>query len=211
MPTIEERAREALNAVSRERDDYARWDASDTREDTIAIETVCRLIEEFDAFKQDVSDALHEYFGELTEPDEIAVFGRFILPKPDPLIYLAREMVLLDGVVRTDSQKAAIREGRAANTAADDFYDRLRTALPARGLKLVEVLTMLTDEQKAAGWIEHDGGPCPVPPDRKVDYVMRCETVKNHKRVSEEASNIEWAWEGKDHDIIAYRLENTND
>jgi len=36
-------------------------------------------------------------------------------------------------------QKAAIREGRAANTAADDFYDRLRTALPARGLKLVEV------------------------------------------------------------------------
>lgn len=22
---------------------------------------------------------------------------------------------------------------------------------------------MLTDEMKAAGWIEHDGGPCPVP------------------------------------------------
>jgi len=27
---------------------------------------------------------------------------------------------------------------------------------------------MLTDEQKAAGWIEHDGGPCPVLLDSRV-------------------------------------------
>lgn len=56
----------------------------------------------------------------------------FIIPAPDPLVELAREMTLLDGVVRTDSQKAAIREGRAGNTASDDFYDRLRTALASR-------------------------------------------------------------------------------
>lgn len=56
----------------------------------------------------------------------------FILPAPDPLVELAREMTLLDGVVRTDNQKAAIREGRAGNTASDDFYDRLRTALASR-------------------------------------------------------------------------------
>ena len=60
-------------------------------------------------------------------------------PEPEPLVEVAREMVLLDGVVRTDNQKAAIREGRAANIASDDFYDRLRAALAARGLKLVEV------------------------------------------------------------------------
>ena len=52
---------------------------------------------------------------------------------------IAREMTLLDGVVRTDSQKAAIRQGRAGNTASDDFYDRLRTALAARGYKIERI------------------------------------------------------------------------
>lgn len=95
-------------------------------------------------FRQEVSAAVVALITSwspqsITRAEIEKIVGRFILAKPDPLIYLAREMVLLDGVVRTDSQKAAIREGRAANTAADDFYDRLRTALPARGLKLVEV------------------------------------------------------------------------
>lgn len=66
-------------------------------------------------------------------------FADFILPEPDPLVEIAREMTLLDGVVRTDSQKAAIREGRAGNTASDDFYDRLRMALPARGYKIERI------------------------------------------------------------------------
>jgi hypothetical protein len=122
-------------------------------------EALCRVIEqlraereahaatkaEFEAFKREVSDAVEEWHGRWVGAGEshsyfMSLFSRFIIPKPkpDPLAQVAREMVLLDGVVRTDSQKAAIREGRAANTAADDFYDRLRTALPARGLKLVE-------------------------------------------------------------------------
>lgn len=63
----------------------------------------------------------------------------FILPEPDPLVEIAREMTLLDGVVRTDNQKAAIREGRAGSTASDDFYDRLRMALPARGYKIERI------------------------------------------------------------------------
>ena len=68
-------------------------------------------------------------------------FADFILPEPepDPLVEIAREMTLLDGVVRTDNQKAAIREGRAGNTASDDFYDRLRMALPARGYKIERI------------------------------------------------------------------------
>lgn len=117
-----------------------------------AWKTICRALEqlraereahaaakaEFEAFRREVSDDLHHYFGPKLNDVAQVYFGRFIIPKPDPLAQVAREMVLLDGVVRTDNQKAAIREGRAANTAADDFYDRLRTALAARGLKLVE-------------------------------------------------------------------------
>ena len=143
MPTIEERAQEMASGHG---SFYA---------------ALCHKIKAIDAeraahvaFRQGVSDAARDAVAML---DEMAkpllmdhnvkerlekarsVLAPLIIAKPDPLIYLAREMVLLDGVIRTDSQKAAIREGRAANTAADDFYDRLRTALPARGLKLVEV------------------------------------------------------------------------
>ena len=63
----------------------------------------------------------------------------FIIAKPDPLVEIAREMTLLDGVVRTDNQKAAIREGRAGNTASEDFYDRLRAAMQARGYQVTKI------------------------------------------------------------------------
>ena len=143
MPTIEERVLTLVNEVAGF-DYLIAGDVMDDDRDYM-LKALCRALEahdatlaEFEAFKREVSDAVEldkaNYEG-LCFPR----LSRFILAKPDPLIYLAREMVLLDGVVRTDSQKAAIREGRAANTAADDFYDRLRTALPARGLKLVEV------------------------------------------------------------------------
>lgn len=143
MPTIEERALALVNEVAGF-DYLIAGDVMDDDRDYM-LKALCRALEahdatlaEFEAFKREVSDAVEldkaNYEG-LCSPR----LSRFILAKPDPLIYLAREMVLLDGVVRMDSQKAAIREGRAANTAADDFYDRLRTALPARGLKLVEV------------------------------------------------------------------------
>ena len=141
--TIEERVLTLVNEVAGF-DYLIAGDFMDDDRDYM-LKALCRALEahdatlaEFEAFKREVSDAVEldkaNYEG-LCFPR----LSRFILAKPDPLIYLAREMVLLDGVVRTDSQKAAIREGRAANTAADDFYDRLRTALPARGLKLVEV------------------------------------------------------------------------
>ena len=148
MTTIEERAHEKLNEVWKERGLKLCHDGR-SRKDSSLIEAICRTLEAHDAeraahaqFRQEVSDAVEEYMNEdyrRKQGDKVARIISFILAKPDPLVNLAREMVLLDGVVRTDSQKAAIREGRAANTAADDFYDRLRTALPARGLKLVEV------------------------------------------------------------------------
>jgi len=149
MPTIEERALALVNEVA----GFGYLVAGDFMDDDqdCLLKALCRALEahdatkaEFEAFRQEVSDAVEHYLDQWrdhTPSREVFTcqFAHFIITKPDPLAQVAREMVLLDGVVRTDNQKAAIREGRAANTAADDFYDRLRAALAARGLKLVEV------------------------------------------------------------------------
>ena len=151
MPTIEERVLTLVNEVAGF-DYLIAGDVMDDDRDYM-LKALCRTLEaldakdaELEAFKREVSDAVEEWHGRWVGAGEshsyfMSLFSRFIIPKPkpDPLAQVAREMVLLDGVVRTDNQKAAIREGRAANTAADDFYDRLRAALAARGLKLVEV------------------------------------------------------------------------
>jgi len=152
MPTIEERAVLLLNEVKAERLHPPIHSSLIDRDNCSFSEAICRAIEALVAeraahaqFRQEVSDACinaRYYAGDgpfLNVSEVKNILSHFIIAKPDPMMHLAREMVLLDGVVRTDNQKAAIREGRAANTAADDFYDRLRTALPARGLKLVEV------------------------------------------------------------------------
>ena len=152
MTTIEERALALVNEVKAERGQTPAHSSFIDRDNCSFSEAFCRALETLETldaeraahalFRQEVSDAVEEYMNEdyrRKQGDKVARIISFILAKPDPLVNLAREMVLLDGVIRTDSQKAAIREGRAANTAADDFYDRLRTALPARGLKLVEV------------------------------------------------------------------------
>ena len=150
--TIEQEALDLINEVARERGHAELKACISLRKVWLTAEAFCRALEqlraereahaatkaEHEAFRQEVSDGLHHYFGPKLNDVAQGYLGRFIIPKPDPLAQVAREMVLLDGVVRTDNQKAAIREGRAANTAADDFYDRLRAALAARGLKLVE-------------------------------------------------------------------------
>ena len=150
MPTLEEHAVLLLNEAAESLGSASRWFGR-TRT-TPSVEALCRALEALDAeraahaqFRQEVSDACinaRYYAGDgpfLNVSEVKNILSHFILAKPDPMMHLAREMVLLDGVVRTDNQKAAIREGRAGNTAADDFYDRLRTALAKRGLKLVEV------------------------------------------------------------------------
>lgn len=69
---------------------------------------------------------------------------------------------------------------------------------------------MLTDEMKAAGWIEHDGGPCPV---GKADAVWVA--FRDGEEVFfREADRAGACWEhipeaeGRD-DIIAYKPENS--
>ena len=153
--TIEQEALDLINEVG----PYECANVADATHVTL-IKALRRTLEshaatkaEFEAFRRKVSEVAHVAMSIMDEMSKPLLMGRnvkdrldkareglapLILPKPDPLAQVAREMVLLDGVVRTDNQKAAIHEGRAANTAADDFYDRLRAALAARGLKLVE-------------------------------------------------------------------------
>ena len=82
--------------------------------------TVEGILNSHEAFRQDVSDALVEYFG----PKDLNVIlaghllERFVLPEPDPLVEAIREMALSDA----DQRDA----------------DRLRVALAKRGLKIVE-------------------------------------------------------------------------
>ena len=81
---------------------------------------LCRAIEQHEAFKQEVSDALvdswyHNASGKLLE--------RFIIPKPkpDPLVEIISE----------------IEDGTYGETKAE-YAVKLRAALEARGLKIVE-------------------------------------------------------------------------
>lgn len=67
---------------------------------------------------------------------------------------------------------------------------------------------MLTPEQIADGWIEHDGGPCPVPLDSRVTIMCRTGGTD-----TDEAR--EWWW-GRNrapvsYEIIAYRPEPRHD
>lgn len=71
---------------------------------------------------------------------------------------------------------------------------------------------MLTDAQKADGWIEHDGGPCPVDPHSKPGVMIRgfgshhiCQQPGYH----DEAGVYDWHHNPATHpaDIIAYRPE----
>lgn len=151
MTEIEEKALALRNAVLTERG-LSTWGVFKREESSVA-EALCRAIEqleaertahaatkaEAEAFRREVSDAVEECCSEHLSTGEFHAnsIRRFILAKPiDPLVALSREMTLLDGVVRTDSQKAAIREGRAGNTASDDFYDRLRAAFASCSLEV---------------------------------------------------------------------------
>jgi len=63
---------------------------------------------------------------------------------------------------------------------------------------------MLTEGQIADGWIEHDGGPCPVEGTMRVRCLMKGEGEAAFSFI---ADQLDWSWEGWPSDIIAYRPE----
>jgi hypothetical protein len=80
MNDIEAKALALVNEIERERGE----DELTPRimRGLIMDEALCRAIEQHEAFKQEVSDALEIYSPESRNP----ALGRFIIPKPDPLV-----------------------------------------------------------------------------------------------------------------------------
>lgn len=72
-------------------------------------------VEQHEEFKQEVSDALVIYSPENRNP----ALGRFIIPKPDPLVEVAESLGYF-------------------NTAAQGWAGDVRAALKARGLEIRE-------------------------------------------------------------------------
>jgi hypothetical protein len=78
--SIEEKALELLNVPD--------W-PYEYEPDDHPVKVLCRAIEQHEAFKQEVSDALVDYFGEhLVAEDGGDTLASFIIrkPKPDPLV-----------------------------------------------------------------------------------------------------------------------------
>jgi hypothetical protein len=80
-------------------------------------EALCRAIEQHEAFRQEVSDAVSGVIEEL-RPTKEALLSHFIIAKPDPLV-------------------EALFEARLGLNGRD--ADTLRAALAARGLEIREI------------------------------------------------------------------------
>ena len=119
MTDIEQKALALLNEVARERG---------STHDSVLLdrayaenEALCRAIEQHEAFRKEVSDAVVEYFG----PKDLDVIlaghllSRFIITKPDPLINVAKMLGYY-------------------NTAAKNLAGDIRAALDAAGFEIRE-------------------------------------------------------------------------
>lgn len=62
---------------------------------------------------------------------------------------------------------------------------------------------MLSEELRAQGWIEHDGGPCPVEVDDWVHVLLR----DGDGRGFDTAGYFDWTKCNEPSDIIAYKPE----
>ena len=89
------------------------------REVSPYTEALCRAIEQHEAFRQEVSDALHVWYDGTYPP----VLDRFIIPapKPDPLVEVLAEVDIGNG---WDDE--------------EDYARQIHKALEARGLEIRE-------------------------------------------------------------------------
>ena len=121
---IEQKALALVNEVRAERR-LTLYEAPNTRH-TSFFKALCRAIEQHEAFRQEVSDAVVEHI-RMTDEDCSAIWcnvtrenlDRFIIAKPDPLVEAVKGM------------------GLKPKGGYDWAYE-FRTALAARGLKIVE-------------------------------------------------------------------------
>ena len=123
MNEIERKALALVNEVRRERNQDVWKDVGDRKGYGMVLEALCRAIEQHEAFRQEVSDAVERWNIEYLLGDALrADMARFIIAKPDPLVEALKDLSL------------SFVEG-SYPIIADEF----RAALAARGLKIVEV------------------------------------------------------------------------
>jgi hypothetical protein len=70
---------------------------------------------------------------------------------------------------------------------------------------------MLTDEMRADGWIEHDGGECPAPLGSKMSVLYENGMILRDDEPDDRAED--WEWDGSScfGRIIAYKPEPSHD
>ena len=100
--TIEKKALGLVNEVNVERG-YAPY-SSFRRDFDHTCEALCRAIEQHEAFRQKVSDALVMYSPENRNP----ALGRFIINKPDPLVEVLKEVAWYDNEITAKELRAAL-------------------------------------------------------------------------------------------------------
>ena len=118
MNEIERKALALLNDVLQERD-HPEQTMPLQRDRFTYEEALCRAIEQHEAFRQEVSDAV-EYFmdGPVGLGTARERLGRFIIAKPDPLV-------------------EALGELADRNMEAEQAAETLRAAIEARGGRIV--------------------------------------------------------------------------
>ena len=121
MTDIEKKALEqAVAAAGRRMQDYAIMAEENVLRQS--IEAHARAIEQHEAFRQEVSDAVEGYAG-MVGLDPKRYFARFIIPKPDPLVEAIQ----------------AADEAHPGGESASDYAQHLRAALAARGLEVRKI------------------------------------------------------------------------
>lgn len=117
MTDIEAKALALLNEVLAER---VHWQMTGTRAENASLEALCRAIEQLEAFRQEVSDAVEEAIdrGFYAQALQSLIIPA---PKPDPLVEVLHEV---DTGPEWDSP--------------EDYCNKIRAALEARGLEIRE-------------------------------------------------------------------------
>ena len=102
--TIEQKALALVNEVAV---DFRvpPWDSIDRR--SFLEDVLCRAIEQHEAFKREVSDAVEKYLGHQSPWPDTSL-RRFIIAKPDPLVEVMNAWWDADGYASIETFRAAL-------------------------------------------------------------------------------------------------------
>ena len=111
MTEIERKALALLNEVQIEMHGNPGWYEGCNRTNATPVEALCRALEQHEAFRQEVSDAVEKLLAWPSIRSQAIIassLARFIIAKPDPLVEVCREIGLAP--YRPDELRAAIEK-----------------------------------------------------------------------------------------------------